>query len=105
MNDWCERDLSAAAGGHEDLLQLGDVLAELAQIAHADGVALAALDGLHEVHAADGDLDHVLHVANVDAVSCNAVAVDVEFEIRLPDDAVGHDVGGTGHFLEQRFDS
>ena len=90
--------------GHEDLLQLGNVLAKLAQVAHADRVAFAAFDGLHDVHAADGDFDDVLHVADAHAVARDAVAIDLELEIRLADDAVGDDVGRAGHFLEQLLD-
>ena len=97
VSDLRERDLRAGAGRHEDLLQFGNVLAELAQVADANRVALAALDRLHDVHAADGDLDDILHVADVDAVAGDAVAVDFEFQIRLADDAVGDDVGRAGH--------
>ena len=98
-DDLRERHLRAGARGHEDLFQLGNVFAKLAQVAHADRVALAAFDGLHEVHAADGDLDHVLHVADVHAVTRDAVAVDFKLQIRLPDDAVGDDVGRAGDLL------
>ena len=104
VSDLRERDVGTAGAGHQDLLQLGNVLAELAQVADADRVALPALDRLHDVHAADGDLDDVLHVADVDAVAGDAVAVDLELQIRLADDAVGDDVGRAGNLREQLLD-
>jgi hypothetical protein len=45
------------------------VVAQLARVAHAHGIALAALDGRGDGLAADGHCDHLLHVGNVQAVA------------------------------------
>jgi len=99
--DLREGDLRASAARHKDLFQFGNAFAELPQVADANRVALPALDGLHDVHAADGDFDDILHVADADAVAGDSVAVDFKLEIRLADDPVGHDVGRAGNLLEQ----
>ena len=92
------------AAGHEDPLQFLKVVAQLARIADADRIALAALDRHGQVLAADGDLDHVLHVADVHAVAGDLLAVDPELDVGLADDAVGDHVGRAGRLLEDLLD-
>jgi hypothetical protein len=80
------------------------VAAQLAGVAHADVVALAALDGRRRLEAADGHGDGVLHVHDAEAVARGGLAVDLDLEVRLADDALGIDRRGVDgrHLAEQR---
>src|SRR5690606_18915242 len=56
--------------------------------------------------AADGDLDDLLHVGNLDAVARDPLAVDLDLQVRFADDAVGkHRRGLYGRdLLQQAFE-
>src|SRR4029450_4995699 len=64
-----ERHVAALGQGHEHALELIRLLAQLAPVAHGDRVALAALDRLRRLLAADRRFDHVLDVAHTQAVA------------------------------------
>ena len=57
-----------------------------------DVVELLPLDHLRERPAADGDLDHRLHVGHVDPVSGARPAVDLDLQVGLADDVEQPDV-------------
>jgi len=91
----CQGDLLAARPGHEDSLHGLDAVASLTGVADTDGVAFAAFDGGGGADAAQGDLDDILHIADADAVAGDLLAVDVDLQVRLADDAIGYDrIGG-----------
>ena len=65
LRQLAERHLRAGGRGHDDLAQGVEVLPEVAAVAEVHGVALQALDGRGQRHAAQGDFEHILHVADV----------------------------------------
>ena len=88
------------AGGDEQILHRLLVFAEGAGVADADGEPLAAFDGRGDRLAAQGRLDDVLNVADVDAVAGRLLAVDVDLQVAFADDLVGEDVDRAGDLLE-----
>jgi hypothetical protein len=83
-----------------------DAIAELALVAHADGVPLAALDRRRQGASSDGHLHHVLNVLDADAVAGDGFPVDGDLQIGLADDPVRHYGRGLdlGHLLEKSLD-
>ena len=75
-------------------------------IANANGIAFATFHCRGDRLPANGRLDDMLHLRNGHAVAGNGLAVDVNLQVGLADDAVGdHGIGiNTGHFLEERLD-
>ena len=92
------------SGGDEDVLERLDIVAVVAGVADADRVALAALDGHRQRPAPHRHLDHVLDVADVDAVAGRLLAVDLDLDVALADDLVGEDVGRTADPAQHRGD-
>src|SRR5690606_9596790 len=78
-------------------LKVVEALAELAQIANANRIAFAPFDRRREILAANGNFDHVLDIANVDAVAGNLGPIDIEFDVRLADDPVSNNIRSAGH--------
>src|SRR5947209_2193096 len=73
------------------------VVAQLARVAPAHGVALAALHGLGHRQAADRRLDHVLDVAHREPVARRVGAADVEVQEAPAGDAVREHAARPGH--------
>src|SRR5690606_10456577 len=65
----------------------------------------ATFDGHRKRPPTDRDFDHLLHIRDLDAVARDAIAIDLNLEIRLADDAVGKDRGRLygGHILQVAF--
>ena len=97
LGQLAERNLRAGRRGHDDFAQGAEVLAEIAVVAQVDRVAFQALDGGGQRHAAQGHLEHVLHVADGQAVAGDGVAVDVEFDVVAAHDALGKGAERAGH--------
>ena len=76
-----ERDLRAVRPRHQHAPEALEVAPLVAQVAHVDAVALAALDRLRHARAPDRGLDDVLHVAHGHAVARDRVAPDAEVEV------------------------
>ena len=89
---------------HDDLAQGFEVLAEVAVVAEVDSVALQALDRRGERHAAQGDFQDILHLADRKAVAGDVVAVDVELDVVAAHDALGVGAGGAGDLPHDRLD-
>ena len=70
------------------------MVAELAHISNSHGVALSAFDGGGDASAADSDLDDFLDAGDSDSIAGYGLAVYVDFEVWLADDAVGDDGRG-----------
>ena len=99
-----EGHVRPARGLDEDALERRQVVAEGAIVAHAHGIALAALDRARHGHAAHRGLDDVLHVGHRQAVARNRVATDVDVgEVALRH-ALGIHAARAGHRLQRRLD-
>jgi hypothetical protein len=100
-----ERDHRAVHGRHQhfagDLLRVG---AQFARVAHGDAEALAALDGGGHHLAAERAADHVLQVADGEAVARQLLAVRFDVEVEAAGDALGVGAGGAGHVLHHGLD-
>ena len=90
--------------GDDDLAQRAEVLAEIAAVAQVDAVALQALNGRGQRHAAQGDFQHVLDVGNVEAVAGDGIAVDVELDVVAAHGALGKSAQRARHGLHHRLD-
>ena len=99
-----ERNLLAGRRRDQHGFQRGEVVAQFAAVADVHRVSLQALDGGGDVHAADRGLDHVLHVADGQAVARDRVAVDGEVQIVAAHDALGVDAEGAGDVAHHRLD-
>ena len=73
----------------KDVAECLRLVAEFPQVSHANWIPLTSLDRHRHRLAADGDLDDLLHVGNLDAVARYPLAVDLDLQVRLADDAVG----------------
>ena len=104
LGQLAERHLRAGGRGHDDLAQGAEVLAEIAAVAQVDRVALQALDRGGQRHAAQGDFQHVLHVAHGEAVAGDGVAVDVELDVVAAHGALGKRAERAGHAFDDRLD-
>ena len=67
----------------QQVLHVLFVLAEGAGVADAHGKSLASFHRHGDGLAAQGGFDHVLNVADVDAVAGRPVAVDLDFQVAL----------------------
>ena len=80
------------------------IAAEVARIADADGVALAALDrGGHRL-GAERHGDHVLHVADHQPIAGELRAVRIDVEVVAADHPLGVGAGRARHGAEDRLD-
>ena len=95
---------SAHLRRHQDPLELIDVVPQLPRVAHIDWVALPALDGAGDVHAADGRLDHLLDLAHRQAVAGDGVAPDIDIHEKPSGHPLGVDAARAGHRLQETFD-
>jgi hypothetical protein len=83
--------LGAVSGADQNAAQRLDGVAGLAGVADLHAEALAALDGGGDDLAADRGLDGVVDAGNVQPVARGGLAVGLDLEVRLADDAVGID--------------
>src|SRR5207245_2857327 len=74
--------IPAHAGWHgdEDPFQGIEVVAKIASVTDADGIALAAFDCGGDGFSADGRFDNVVDVANGEAIASSSLAVGFEIE-------------------------
>jgi hypothetical protein len=69
-----------------------------------DAVAFAAFDGGGDHLAAERRADHVLQVADRQAVARQLLAVRLDVEVEAAGDALGEGAGGAGHGLDHGLD-
>ncbi len=81
-----------------------EVLAVIPVVAQVDRVALQSFDRRGERHAAQGHGQHVLHVAEGQAVAGDGVAIDFELDVFPAHDAFGVGAGGARHLADHGFD-
>ena len=96
-SDLAERDLRAVGRGHEDLAERLRIRAVLRRIPNPDGKPLTALDRRRQRGFPDGGLDHLLDVADADAVARGGAAVDLDVEVLTTGDLFGVDVARARH--------
>ena len=105
VGEFAERNLRAGRRGNDDValerIQIGTEIAVVTQI---DGVALQTFHGRRQRHSAERDGQHVLHVADGQAVTRDGVAVDVEFNVMSAHHALGKGAGGAGHLADDGLD-
>ncbi len=94
----------ALGSGYEDLANLLWCLTEGAVIAEHDVVALAALDALGKLHAAEGGLDDGLEDAKVDILAGKFAADGFNLQIFAAGDAVRKGGAGAVDLLDGGFD-
>src|SRR5205814_3292189 len=99
-----ERDLRSGHGRHAYAAERIEVGAEIARIPDGDRIPLAALHGGGDGQAADRRFDHVLDLADVEAVARGAIAVDVEIEEVPAADALGKRGARSGNLELRCFD-
>src|SRR6266576_2873859 len=81
LGQLAKRNLSSGGGGDDDLAQSPKIFAEIAAVAQVDGIALQSFDGSSQWHATQGNLQHLLDVPNVEAITGNSVAIDAELDV------------------------
>ena len=87
----------------ELILELRDVFSEFAQIAHPNRITLTALYPIPSGSSRRSrDFNNVLNIADVDAISRDAVTIDFKFQIRFSDDAIRDNVGGAGDLAQTK---
>src|SRR5690606_20240209 len=65
------------------------IVAEIARVQHAYGIALASLDGFGDPHAADGGANHLVDVGDANPDPRGALAIDGDVDV----EAAGRTVG------------
>ncbi len=75
-----QRNLLAHRRRNENSLQRFGLVAQFACVTHADRISFAAFDGRRDPATADGDFNDVLDTANVQSVSLDRIAIDVDFQ-------------------------
>ena len=99
-----ERHLSSTASGNQNLAELLRTGAEVARIPDPHRKPLPALDGGGQVLAADGRIDHVFYVADIQAVATGGGAVDRHLEIRRARGALRVDIRRAGNLPDNILD-
>ena len=99
-----ERDLRPGRRGDNNLAQRAEVLTEIAAVAQVHAVALQALNGRRQRHAAQGDFKHVLDVGNVEAVTRDGIAVDIELNVVAAHSAFRKSAQRPRHGFHDRLD-
>ena len=89
MRKLAERNVLAARGGNQHTSELVWVVTQLRLVAQVDGVAFEALDGVGDVHAADGGHDHVLNIPHGQTVARGLPTVDDEVQVVSTEGLVG----------------
>ena len=101
---FAERHLRAAASGHENLVKLLRVLAEIARIANAHREALPAFDRGGQVLSADCGFNCVLDIGDIQAVSVRGGAIDGHLQIRRARCALGIEIDGAWNLRHNLLD-
>ena len=96
-------DLGPGGGRDQHPAQGGQILPVVLKVAQVHRVALQALHGVAEVHAAERREDNVLDVPHGEAVAGRLLPLDVEIQVVAPGGALGEGAGGLGEALEQGF--
>ena len=104
LSELPEWNLRAGGGGDDDLLEGLEVFAEIAVVSQVNGITFESLDRGRERHASEGDFQHVLHVADAEAVAGNLIAVDQELDVVAAHDALGEDAAGIRHLADDSLD-
>ena len=104
LGELAEWNLRAGGSRDDDLLEGLEVFAEIAVVSQVYGVAFESLDRGRERHASEGDFQHVLHVADTQAVAGNLIAVDQELDVVATHDALGEDAAGIRHLADDSLD-
>jgi hypothetical protein len=100
-----QRHHGAARRRHEHLLRDGPrIVAEIARVADDDAVALAALHGRGHRLAAQGRRDHLLHVADREAVAGDSVAVRRDLQVVPALQPLGEGARRAGHLADGLLD-
>ena len=89
--------MPATGTGYQDPFEGVEITAEIAVIADVDRIALEALNGLGDRHAAHRGLNDLLDIADVDAVAGRLQAVDLDIEIVAADHPLGDGREGPRH--------
>ena len=76
-----QRYLRAIHGRDEYVAEHVGVVPQFAGVAHTDGEPLTPLDGVALAHAADGCREDALHVAHLNAVARQLLAVEVNLNV------------------------
>jgi len=101
-----QRDLRPIRGRHEDFFDALNRVPQLTLVTNPHGITLAAFHRHRDRFAADCDFDYVLHHCDFDTVAGDRLAVDVDLQVWLADDAVGKNGfrADRGHLFEERLD-
>jgi len=83
VRELSERHPGPVPHGDQQTADCGRIGPRLGDEARHDVEVPIALEDARDGAAADRQVDHVLHVADVDAVPCHGVAVDADAELRL----------------------
>ncbi len=105
LGELAERDHPTVHHRHQylacDLLRVGT---HFARVAHGDTVAFATFDGGGHHLAAERRADHVLQLADRQAVARQLLAVRFDVQVEAAGDALGESAGRSRHGLDHRFD-
>ena len=89
--------------GHEHGAQRREIVAQVTAVAQVHGVAFQPLDRGGHLHAADGRLNHLLHVVDDEPLAGDGVAVDPDVDVVAPHDPFGVCAEGARHFARDPF--
>ena len=102
LGELAERNERAARRRNENFLDRLDIVARCFGKTHGEAENFQAFINLARFLAADGGLDHVLNVGDVDAVARDLVAVDFDLQIGQAADFLDVDVGRAAHSCRAR---
>ena len=92
-----QRDLLAVGRSHQQIADFLGAAAELGLHADHQVEQLFSLDDLGDSLAADCGLDHRFHVGDIDSITRNLVAIDINQQAGLAEFAHYRQIGKAGH--------
>ena len=102
--DVLQQQLGALVGHERQLAQTLQGIADLARVADIDRIALAALDHLADVVAADGGRDDGLNVGDRETEASRSGAIDLDVDVAAAGQSLGQRRRDAGNALDRRFD-
>ena len=99
-----QRNLLPGGRRHQDGFEGGNVVAKVAVVTQVHRVSLQALDRSGDVHASDRRLNHILNIADGQAVAGNGIPVDGEIQVVAAHDALGVNAECARHIAHDHLD-
>src|SRR5438105_4151125 len=104
MGDISQRDLRSVWLCDEHGRECFNIFAEIPSVPHTNWKTLPAFNRKRHILAADRGFDHVLGIADIDAVSSRGCSIDVNFKIRRAGDPFRVEIHGSRHVAQYALD-